>query len=154
MWNNSGTKLFKDFRRPDTGGAAAVEFGLIAPVLMIMIFGMVDYGLAMVNKMELRGAARVGAQYALGDSSDTAAIIAAVVAASNVGITAADVTLTCNCRDTALEPPSDLTATTCGATTCLSTEPTLMTVNATQDYTLFFGATTLTLVGEATVRIK
>src|SRR3989338_7824363 len=98
---------------PSTNGAAAVEFGLIAPVLMIMIFGIVDYGLAMVNKMELRGAARAGAQYALGDSSDTAAIIAAVVAASDVGITAGDVTLTCNCRDTALEPPVDLTTTTC-----------------------------------------
>lgn len=136
---------------PSIGGAAAVEFALILPVLLIVLIGLIDYGFAMFNKMELRSAARAGAQYALGDSTDTSSITQTVVDASNLGISSSDVTLTCNCLDTSTEA---LSSTTCGATTCASSEPTLMTVSAAQSYTLFFGSMTLNLTGDATVRVK
>lgn len=43
-------------------GLAAVEFGLIAPVVMILLFGTVEFGLALWRKMILTNAVREGAR--------------------------------------------------------------------------------------------
>jgi Flp pilus assembly protein TadG len=45
-------------------GAAAVEFALLAPLLVVILFGITEFGLAL-NKMEVyTSAAREGARYA------------------------------------------------------------------------------------------
>ena len=45
-------------------GAAAVEFALLAPILVVILFGVTEFGLAL-NKMEVyTSAAREGARYA------------------------------------------------------------------------------------------
>ncbi len=46
------------------GGAAAVEFAIIAPLLFMLIFGMLQYGLAFFQVQNLRSAAREGARVA------------------------------------------------------------------------------------------
>lgn len=47
-------------------GAAAVEFALIAPILLLLLFGIVDFGRAYQAKVELSHASREGARvYAL-----------------------------------------------------------------------------------------
>lgn len=41
-------------------GAAAVEFALVLPILLLLVFGIVDFGLAYQAKVELAHAAREG----------------------------------------------------------------------------------------------
>ena len=53
-------KVVKKLRRED--GAAAVEFALIVGVLAMLIFGMLQYGIAFFELQNLRSAAREGAR--------------------------------------------------------------------------------------------
>ena len=56
-------------------GAAAVEFVLVLPVLLIVLFGIIDFGRMMHAKLQLAEAAREGARAAAlvseGDARDT-----------------------------------------------------------------------------------
>lgn len=74
-------------RRED--GAAAVEFALIVGLLAILIFGLLEYGLAFWQVQNLRAAAREGARVAAvrGDAGE---IEAAMVAASAGSLTGAE----------------------------------------------------------------
>lgn len=53
-------------------GAAAVEFALVAGLLFMLIFGMIEYGLAFFEMQSLRSATREGARVAAvgGDNTD------------------------------------------------------------------------------------
>jgi Flp pilus assembly protein TadG len=53
-------------------GAAAVEFALIVGLLAILIFGLLEYGLAFWQVQNLRAAAREGARVAAVGGDDTA----------------------------------------------------------------------------------
>jgi hypothetical protein len=68
----------------DSGGGPAVEFAIIAPVLLLMIAGMIDYSFYIGTRIELEQALRAGAQYALKDFTDTATITSAVVNATDL----------------------------------------------------------------------
>ena len=46
----------------DRRGIAALEFALIAPVLLLMIFGMATFGIAMNNYLTLTDAVRAGSR--------------------------------------------------------------------------------------------
>jgi hypothetical protein len=46
------------------GGAAAVEMALLAPILVFLACGMVDFGVAVYTKMLVANAAQAGAAYA------------------------------------------------------------------------------------------
>ena len=63
------------------GGAAAIEFAIIAPLLFMLIFGMLEYGVAFFQVQNLRAAVREGARVAAvrGTSSD---VVNAITAAS------------------------------------------------------------------------
>ena len=50
-------------RRGDAG-AAAVEFALIVPILLILVFGIIDFGLAMYSQTMVGNAAREGVRTA------------------------------------------------------------------------------------------
>jgi Flp pilus assembly protein TadG len=43
-------------------GASAVEFALIAPVLFMLVFGIIGFGLAFMQLQTIRGAVREGAR--------------------------------------------------------------------------------------------
>ena len=146
-------------------GAAAVEFALIMPFLLAGLTGVADYGMAMYDKMELVSAARAGAQLAIyngtnSTATQTNAIEAAVVAASNLSITTNDVDAdeSYNCDDgTTINDPS---ADTCADGGSIQY---YMTVTATENFTpmilsqdatlLVFGRA-LTLSGSAKVRTQ
>lgn len=51
-------------RRARSRGAALVEFGLIAPVLFLLLFGVVEFGWAFVQYLDVRHGAREGARLA------------------------------------------------------------------------------------------
>lgn len=50
------------FRRDD--GAAAVEFALVLPLLLILVFGIIDFGRLMYTANTLTSAVREGARFA------------------------------------------------------------------------------------------
>jgi len=131
-------------------GAAAVEFALIVPVVLAALTGIVNYGLAMYNKMELVSAARAGAQQAIIDRTDTTAIKNAVVNSTNVGVTTADVTTTESylCADG--------TVVTLSTDTCVNNDPKqfFMTVTVNQSFTLLLLGTTVGLSGSVKVRTQ
>lgn len=54
----------------DRRGNALVEFSLVAPVLILLSIGALDYGLAYVESVRLSGAARAGVQQALYQPDD------------------------------------------------------------------------------------
>lgn len=51
-------------RRQGDRGAAAVEFALVLPVLLLVIFGIIDFGRMLYAKITLAEAAREGARAA------------------------------------------------------------------------------------------
>lgn len=65
-------------------GAAAVEFALIVGVLAILVFGLLEYGLAFWQVQNLRAAAREGARVAAvrGDAGDVSAAMVGASAGS------------------------------------------------------------------------
>lgn len=83
-------------------GVSTLEFGLLVPILITFIVGGADYGLAMFTQLEMRSAARAGAQHAiLSRSHDSTNIQSIVENATN--LTSADITVTstafCLCAD-------------------------------------------------------
>jgi Flp pilus assembly protein TadG len=49
-------------RRGADRGAAAVEFALVTPLLLVMLFGIIDYGIWFTDSIALRQAVRDGAR--------------------------------------------------------------------------------------------
>ena len=52
-------------------GAVAVEFALILPVFLTLVFGVIEFGVLLTNKISLTNAARVGARYASLSAANT-----------------------------------------------------------------------------------
>lgn len=46
-------------------GSAAVEFALILPVLVVLLFGIIEFGLIFYNKAVITNASREGARYGI-----------------------------------------------------------------------------------------
>jgi len=67
----------------DDRGASLVEFALIMPLLLVLIFGMVDAGWAFFQNLEVRHGAREGARLAVVNFGDEAAVIAETCARMN-----------------------------------------------------------------------
>jgi hypothetical protein len=67
-----------------TSGSVAVSTAIIAPILILVIAGVVDIGRATYDATSLSGAVRAGAQYALRTPNDIAGTKAAVSAASTL----------------------------------------------------------------------
>lgn len=67
----------------DTRGVAAIEFGLMIPLLSLMVVSVTDIGLAVYRKMQVEDAAQAGAQYAIAHGFDASGISSAVTSATN-----------------------------------------------------------------------
>ena len=87
-------RIFARYGFPrDRTGISAMEFALIAPVLMTIMLGAFDLGNAAYQYIELDQVVRTGGQYALSNPSDTAGIAAAVSsAATDTGLSSVTVT--------------------------------------------------------------
>jgi Flp pilus assembly protein TadG len=135
-------------------GNVAIEFALIAPVLVILLMGTVDYGLETYYDAQLQQAVRAGAEYVnnSGHSQDTAGITAAVQGASALtGIAVATPTGSYQC--------SNGTAVAGVGSTCAngSAVGSYMTISATFTYTsfvTFFSSAPRTLSSTVTVRYQ
>jgi Flp pilus assembly protein TadG len=128
----------------DRSGVAAVELGLIAPVLAAILIPMIDLGVGAYDKMRVQNAAAAGAQWALANPtaySATSIQTAAQSATSLLANVAVASTQTCNC----------LSGNTLGAAVpCANTCPdgsspgTFVGVTTTYSYSLLFTYPSLT----------
>ncbi len=98
----------------NTSGAAAIEFGVVVPMLALMVTAVIDLGLGIYSKMQLEDAAQAGVEWAIRNGFDANAISAAVTNATNSSkITANPAPVQyCGCAST-----SSISSATCG-TTC------------------------------------
>ena len=55
-------------------GSMLTEFGLALPVLVLLLVGGIDFGVAVYEQMDVRAAARAAVQYARQNPTDTAGI--------------------------------------------------------------------------------
>ena len=75
-------KLARNQRRERRTGSALVEFALVAPLLLLLLAGVLNYSMALRTATAVANAARVGAQYCSrspSNAADTAGIRAAAI---------------------------------------------------------------------------
>lgn len=103
--------------RGDDRGVSAIEFAFVAPVIAVLIIGIIDFGMGLWKEMEVANAAQAGAAYAAakGWSSGVSGIESAVASATSLSsITASPVPTWppwCGCPNTS----SGIAATSCGS---------------------------------------
>lgn len=140
----------------DHRGAAAIEFGIIVPMLALILVSATDVGLGVYRKMQVEDAAQAGAEYAIRHGFDTNAISAAVLAAtsaSTISSSPAPVQF-CGCA-----AGTGVTRTSCGAA-CPGggTAGTYTTVSAQGSYSTILNYTvvpdTYTFSAQSTVRLQ
>lgn len=118
-------------RRNRERGAAAVEFALILPILIMLVFGVVEFGRAYNAKVTLTHAAREGVrEYALTQDSSAGADTAVAAA-------------------TSLDPAQISVS----ATACLPGQPTSLTVSYPFTWEVpLIGSGTMALSGTGVMR--
>lgn len=83
-------------RRHDDRGASAVEFALVVPLLLLIVFGMVEFGVAISRYASVTNAAREGVRAAsLGATTDE---IRQTVAASLDSVDPDDLSVVVTCQ--------------------------------------------------------
>lgn len=80
-------------------GAAAIEFGVIAPLLVLMAISAVDLGMGVYRKMQVQNAAQAGLEYAIAHGFNATSIASAVTSATTFSGISASPTPTqfCGC---------------------------------------------------------
>jgi len=92
-------KLEKFFTmcRKDRRGTAVVEFAVVAPLFITLVFGMIEYGRMVMVQQLLTNASREGARMGVLDGATTAAVQSSVTSyLTNASISGATVTVSPN----------------------------------------------------------
>lgn len=115
-------------------GAAAVEFALVVPVLLLLLMGIVEFGRAYHLQTTLSGAAREGVRVMALQDDAAEARETAKTAASGLNLTNSQISVT--------------------PTTCSGTTPGTATVTVTYPVQLMFGlfGASFNLTGKGTMR--
>lgn len=88
--------LFRSSRR-NRRGAAVVEFAVVAPVFVMLVFGMIEYGRMVMVQQLLTNASREGARMGVLDGATTASVQTAVTTyLTNCSVTGSTVTVSPN----------------------------------------------------------
>jgi Flp pilus assembly protein TadG len=117
-------------------GAAAVEFALVMPVLLVLVVGIAEFGRAYNVQTTLSGAAREGVRVMAVKNDPAAARAATKAAASPVSLTDAQISIS---------------PTTCVSSPTATASATVTVTYGLQFITGLFG-TTVTLHGKGTMR--
>src|SRR6185437_15710460 len=91
-------------------GIAAVEFVLLAPILVGVLVGVADLGNGIYRWMEVSSAAEAGAQFAVRQGYNAAAIMSAVSSATSLPAVTTTSSQFCGCPS-----GTDLAVTGCGS---------------------------------------
>jgi Flp pilus assembly protein TadG len=93
--HNHSRQIFSDTLRrfftrsaSNTSGAAAIEFGIIVPILSLMVIAIADIGFGVYRKMQVEDAAQAGAEWAIRNGFDSNGISNAVTSATSASIAA------------------------------------------------------------------
>lgn len=117
------------YKRPfvllEEQGASAIEFALLAPVLLIALMGTVDVGRALTQQMALGSILRTGAQSAIA-GGEVSAVNRILLAAKDDGSVSVNVAQMCAC------PESPQAAVAC-STTCAGPGPTAIYYSLTAE---------------------
>jgi len=138
-------------------GTAAIEFGLIATFLSLLLLGIVDFGMSYWEKVQVGNAARAGAQYAIFNGWNSSGITTAVTSATSLASISATPAPSQSCGCTSAT--TGITSATCG-TNCTGggLAGTYVTVHAQASYSSIFSypglANPLTLSASMTVRMQ
>lgn len=96
--------FYKNYQN-DHRGVAATEFALMAPVLIIILVAMVDYGFYINNALRVENTARAAAEYML-RGGDENALMEDIIMPGNMGLSASDAgnlsvstSYSCECAD-------------------------------------------------------
>ena len=138
-----------------TEGSAAMEFGLVAPMLAAILLPVIDIGIGFYQRMQVQDAAQAGAQYAMTHGWNSTAIQNAVTSATTLSISASPAPVrSCGCPGTA-----SVVSAACGST-CTDGHPagTYVTVSAQALYTTLVPypalGSSVTLSAQSTARIQ
>jgi Flp pilus assembly protein TadG len=82
-------------------GLGAIEFGFIAPFLLLMLLGVLDFGMAFWQQMEIANAADAGAQWGMTNTYDQDKIRTVARSATNLTGTTISPSNTCGCVNSA-----------------------------------------------------
>lgn len=83
--------------RASERGAAMIEFALLLPILVMLVFGIITFGRAYFAKVELASAVREGARAAALGRPNGDAVAATVNAGSGLGISSGNVQVVASC---------------------------------------------------------
>ena len=98
--------MFRLFRRDREKGASAVEFAIVVPLLLTLVFGIMETGWLFAQLVEVRNGAREGARMAVVDyptpgSGDSGAIVTQVCSRATLSADRASVTIVDTGNDSA-----------------------------------------------------
>lgn len=140
----------------DRSGAAAVEFGLVIPVLALMVVSVADIGLGIARKMQVENAVQLGTAYAVVRGFDAGAISAIVSGTASDGSISASPApaLACGCAT-----GSSISAASCGSTCpggALAGTYVSVSAQATYNTTMNYGVvpSSYTFTAQSTVRLQ
>jgi len=122
-------------RNPERG-ASLVELSLMLPFLLVLLIGVIDFGRAYYDAIELENAARAGAQYGIINPTDTAGMVSAAKsdASTDISTVAATATYGCMCSDGTGISVSCSSTPSCSSST---REVNYVTVNTSYTYSTF-----------------
>ena len=87
-------KMSRSYRKQR--GAAAVEFAVVAPVFILLIFGMIEYGRMVMVQQMLTNASREGARRAVLEGAtedDVRTVVINYLTPANIPVTNSDITI-------------------------------------------------------------
>ncbi len=98
--------MFRLFRRDREKGASAVEFAIVLPLLLTLVFGIMEAGWLFAQQVEVRNAAREGARMAVVDypnpgSGSSPDIVAQVCSRASLSADRASVAIVDTTNDSA-----------------------------------------------------
>jgi Flp pilus assembly protein TadG len=107
------------------------------PFLLLLVIGVVDFGRAFYDSIELENAARAGAQYGAINPTDTAGMIAAAKSDASTDISSVTATASygCMCSDGTGVSANCATAPSCSSST---RQVNYVQVNTSYTYSTFF----------------
>jgi len=137
----------------DDRGLAAVEFGVVVPVLALTVLAVSDLGLGLARKMQVENAVQLGSSYAVVRGFDASAISAVVTNDSSISASPAPA-LYCGCPT-----GSGISAVACGSTCGSGARAgTYVSISAQATYSTNLNyqvvPTTYTLTAQSTVRLQ
>ena len=135
----SPSRFFSAHRRDDDRGAAVVEFAIVLPLLVLLVFGIVQFSIAYNRQQGLHAAAREGARLAALPQTTSGDVVSHVQSALQGVLSPSDISKV------------TITVTPSGSQPCDSAPPgthVVVTVSAPDQLSIpLFSSQTLTLTG-------